>query len=136
MSEPHLSYPEPVLDADNRPLLEGWREGRLFLQHCGACGRSVFYPRPMCPFCWSTDLVWRESGGRGEIVSFSLIHRPNHPSFVDEVPIVLAEVRLAEGALLLARVLSDAPQTGLKISLLPASVAHRYPLPIFRPAVP
>ena len=135
MSEPRPAYPEPVPDADNRALLEGWREGRLFLQHCGGCGRSVFYPRPMCPFCWSTNLVWRKSEGRGEIVSFSLIHRPNHPSFVDEVPIVLAEVRLAEGALLLARVLSQAPRTGLKISLLPLPEARRYPLPIFRPAV-
>lgn len=127
-------YPTPSVDADNRPLLDGWQKGKLLLQHCGGCGLAFFYPRPMCPGCWSTELRWREAAGRGVVVSFSRIHRPNHPSFLDEVPIILAEIRLDEGAIMLARIITPAPdaiRTGLRIRLL--AEGERYPLPTFAP---
>ena len=90
------AYPQPYADADNRPLIEGWRAGQLVLQVCGGCGRTVFYPRPACPYCWSAELSWKAASGRGSIVSFSLVNRPNDPAFFPEVPIILAEIRIEE----------------------------------------
>lgn len=107
MTKETPDYPRPIEDADNRPFLEAWRAGALSLQHCRACGRSSFYPRPICPHCWSADLEWRRSSALGEIVSFSKIHRPNHEAFSNEIPVVLAEIRLSEGATLLARIIGD-----------------------------
>lgn len=130
------AYPEPGQDLDNRRLLEGWREGKLFVQHCRDCGRRVFYPRPMCPGCWSPDLEWVEVPGEGRVVSFTRIHRPNDPSFFDEVPIVFAEIRLAGGASLLARMVCDDPSAvhgGMEVELVALPAARRYPLPTFRP---
>jgi len=135
MSEPRGEYPQPVTDADNRPFLEGWAEGRLMLQTCGGCGRVFFYPRPLCPHCWSDKLAWHAASGRGKVVSFSLIYRPNHPSFFDEVPIILAEVELAEQVPILARIVeveADAMRLGLEVELLAPRDAPRYPLPTFR----
>jgi uncharacterized OB-fold protein len=134
MSE-SLDYPRPHLDEDNRPLLEGWREGRLMLQQSRSGGPSFFYPRPICPYTGSTDLVWKEASGRGHIVSFSIVMRPNHPSFNDEVPIILAEIALEEGASLLARVITNdanSIQSGGAVELVPMPEAARYPLPTFR----
>lgn len=135
MTETIPQYPQPVADADNRPFLDGWRQGRLCLQHCGNCGKTVFYPRPLCPHCWSTDLEWRQASGRGTVVSYSRIFRPNHPAFNDEVPIILAEIQLAEGAALLARILDDDVHSGMAVTLATSAEAtERFPLPIFQSA--
>jgi uncharacterized protein len=134
MSTTQSPYPQPQGDRDNETFLTSWREGRLVLQSCNDCGRAFFYPRPLCPHCWSESLSWKEAAGTGEIVSFSLIHRPNHPSFFDEVPIVLAEIRVAEGVTLLGRIVgSDAKfiRIGAPVRLLPTTEAGRYPLPTF-----
>ncbi|WP_457090352.1 Zn-ribbon domain-containing OB-fold protein [Microvirga sp. P5_D2] len=130
-----LDYPRPVEDEDNRPLLEAWRQGRLMLQQSKSGGPVFFYPRPICPYTGSTDLVWKEASGRGRIVSFSIVMRPNHPSFNEEVPIILAEIALEEGANMLARVItSDANsvESGGAVELMPMPEAARYPLPTFR----
>ncbi|MEZ5819130.1 MAG: OB-fold domain-containing protein [Hyphomicrobiaceae bacterium] len=113
-----------------------WRDGVLKLQACGGCGRMVFYPRPICPHCWSDDLAYTPAAGRGTIISFSVVHRPNDPAFNDEVPIVLAEIELEEGVLMLARVIgcdAAAVMSGLRVELPPRDVAVRYPLPVFQP---
>jgi hypothetical protein len=129
------SYPEPRHDADNAEFLAGWRRGILVIQRCSACGRAIFYPRPLCPNCWSDRLECREASGRGRIVAFSLVHRPNDAAFDDETPIALAEVRLEEGAALLARIVGSPPEkirSGLDVRLPPAAISARYPLPVFQ----
>ncbi len=129
--------PAPRQTPTNAPLLDAWREGRLLLQHCGHCAKSIFYPRSVCPQCWSPDLAWRQASGRGRIVSFSRIHRGVPEAFHDALPIVLAEIRLEEGALMIARVITDAPdavRSGMDVRLLPPDAARRYPLPTFEPA--
>jgi len=129
-------YPQPLEDEDNRPFLDGWRSGKLFLQQSREGGRLFFYPRPVCPYSGSTDLVWKQASGKGRVLSYSLVMRPNDPSFNDDVPIILAEIRLEEGATLLGRIVLADPlqvQSGIAVELLPPSDAARYPLPTFRP---
>ena len=125
-------YPQPHEDADNRPMLEAWREGRLVVQRCAQCGAVASYPRPLCPHCWSDRLAFEEALGSGEIVAWSLVHRPNHESFLAETPIVLAEIALPEGTSLVARVVCapDAVRTGAAVELV--GDFERYPLPTFR----
>ena len=127
-------YPRPHADADNQPMLDAWQEGKLLLQTCKSCANVIFYPRPMCPECWSQELGWTQAAGSGRIVSFSLVHRPNHPSFNDEVPIVLAEIELSEGPSMISRIVGCDPQqvrSGLSISLVSGEDCARYPLPTF-----
>jgi len=129
------SYPQPGQDKDNEAFLTAWRAGRLMLQHCQACGRSIFYPRAICPYCWSDALLWKEAQGRGTVSSFSLVRRPNDAAFFDEVPIILAEVHLAEGATMIARLIASDPGVvaiGAEVVLVDAAEAKRYPLPTFR----
>jgi uncharacterized OB-fold protein len=136
MSETIPAYPQPREDTDNAAFLAGWRRGQLVVQRCGGCGTAFFYPRPLCPSCWSTDLSDEVSAGRGTIVSYSAIERPNDPAFNGETPILLAEVRLAEGATLLARIVGcrrEDVASGIAVELPPPDIAARYPLPVFRP---
>ena len=125
--------PHPLEDADNRAMLEAWREeGRLVVQRCVECARAASYPRPLCPYCWSERLAFEAASGRGRIVAWSRVHRPNHESFFAEAPIVLAEIALREGASVIARVVCapDAVRSGAEVELV--AEPERYPLPTFR----
>ncbi|MDF1608676.1 OB-fold domain-containing protein [Hoeflea sp. YIM 152468] len=131
-----LNYPMPSEDADNRAFLTAWREeGKLLLQKAAPDGRPFFYPRPICPYTGSADLVSVPASGKGRIVSYALVLRPNHPAFNDDVPIILAEIELEEGASLLGRIICEEASSvasGLDVELLPPADAKRYPLPTFR----
>lgn len=129
-------YPVPVADDDNSAFLTAWRErAEILLQRAAGGGKPFFYPRPICPYTGSAALVSFTARGKGRILAFSLVLRPNHPAFNAEVPIILAEVELQEGATMLARILCSNPdriQTGLAVETLPRAEAARYPLPTFR----
>ena len=130
-------YPEPTLTSTNAPLIEGWRRGELMLQHCLACHAVIFFPRHMCPQCWSSQIEWKRSSGRGRIVSYSHVYSQVAAPFPAEAPTILAEITLDDGGAMLARVISDEPaaiKSGMRVELLPMPEAARYPLPTFRPA--
>ena len=84
-------------NADAKPYWDGAREGRLLLQRCPNCGHTQFPPRRLCVKCWSDDLAWVESSGRGTIESFTVVHRAPTPELRASVPYVVASVLLAEG---------------------------------------
>jgi len=126
-------YPLPLEDDHNRVFLSAWREGRLSLPHCTSCNKTFYYPRLHCPFCWSDEIVWKDMSGEATIVSFSLVYRPNDASFNDEIPIVLAEVKLKEGITMIARVIADAEHvaSGQTLKLVSGTSVLTYPLPTF-----
>jgi uncharacterized OB-fold protein len=130
--------PQPRETATNAPMLKAWRdEAALALQRCEACSKAIFYPRSVCPHCWSDRLAWFRASGGGKIVSFSRVHRGLPAVFQAEAPIVMAEIALAEGALMIARVVTADPsavQSGMAVRLVARADAARYPLPTFRPA--
>lgn len=134
--EHNMSYPTANNDTDNYEFLNAWKNGQLVIQKCNHCNKHIFYPRPMCPHCWSTDLNWEQVTGEAEVVSYSLVHRPNHQSFTSEVPIILAEIKLQEGVLMLARILGDNIHSGMKVNLITDSnTTKKYPLPVFKPSI-
>jgi uncharacterized OB-fold protein len=99
--------PTPVVNADSREYWEGARSDRLLIRKCGACGKTHFLPRHLCPECWSTDLEWIQSSGRGTVHSFTVIRRAPLPAFVGRVPYVVALIDLEEGPRMMANILGD-----------------------------
>ena len=77
--------------------------------------------------------MWKDMSGEATIVSFSLVYRPNDASFNDEIPIVLAEVKLKEGITMIARVIADAEHvaSGQTLKLVSGTSVLKYPLPTF-----
>jgi uncharacterized OB-fold protein len=131
-----MSYPEPTLTGTNRPLIESWKRGALVLQHCGACNHVIFFPRELCPKCWSTQLEWKQHSGRGRVVSSSRVYSHVTEPFVNESPVTLAEIELSDGGAMLARIV-DVPDeaeitSGAAVELVPMPQAERYTLPTFR----
>jgi uncharacterized protein len=104
MTTTEIRKPEPVPSADTLGFWEGTRDGRFLLQACEACGKVSFYPRKRCVHCWSDAVVWREASGDGVVASYTVVHRPGHPGFLDDSPYVVGLIDLAEGPRVLASV--------------------------------
>lgn len=65
----------------------------------------IYYPRPLCPRCGTNDLEWTDISGVGTLYSYTVVHRPEHPYFLDQVPIVIGTVALREGPMMFARII-------------------------------
>jgi uncharacterized OB-fold protein len=122
----------PVPDAVTQPFWDGVAEGVLRLQRCAACGRHVFYPRAVCPFCMGSGLVWEEASGLGAVHSFTVVHRAP-AEYRDDVPYVVALIDLDEGVRMMARLVDVAPgdvRVGLPVEV---AIQGEPRLPCFRP---
>ena len=106
--------PAPIVNPDSQAYWDGARNGRLMIRKCKACGVLHFLPRYLCPACWSRDLEWIQSSGRGTVHSFTIIRRAPLPAFTDRVPYVVALIELEEGPRMMANILGeDALATGI-----------------------
>ncbi len=93
--------------AEGSPETTGYWDGvdadELRLKHCTECGRFLHPRRIMCSGCGLTNLEWKRVEGRGEVYTFSELHRATFPELTGSVPYFLGMVRLDEGVHLFAR---------------------------------
>ncbi len=133
MSEYIKPLPKP--SPTSRPYWEAVRRHELQLQHCGACSKYIYYPRPRCPNCMSDNLKWERVSGRGKLYSYTIVRRASTRSFAD-APYVLAIVELDEGPRMTTNMI--APPDQLKIGMLVAvyfdDVTPEQTLVKFKPA--
>lgn len=106
-----------------------WRSigGKLLVQACEHCDEHFHYPRPLCPFCASTQLRWVECTGRAEVYSFSIVRRSD--------PYVIAFVELEEGPRLLTNIV-DCDIESIRIGDAVSVIFHDFngiATPMFRP---
>ena len=94
----------PFSNADTKPYWQAAAEGKLVLQQCSGCGLKRFFPRHLCPTCWSDQARWVEASGRGRVHAVTIVRRAPSPEFRDRVPYVVALVDLEEGPRLLTNI--------------------------------
>ncbi len=115
---------------ETKRVFDGAANGRLIVPKCNACGRSHWYPRAICPHCFSQDLAWNEASGKGTIYSFSVMKRA-------EVPYAIAYVTLEEGPTMMTNVVDcdlDAIKIGQPVKLTFVPSENGPPMPMFTPA--
>jgi uncharacterized OB-fold protein len=95
--------PVPHPNEVSAPYWESLEQGVLSLQRCTTCKKFRHYPRLVCDSCYSLDVEWVESSGRGEVHSWTVAHHAFHPGFVADLPYVLAVVDLEEGVRAMGR---------------------------------
>ncbi|MDP3893356.1 Zn-ribbon domain-containing OB-fold protein [Nocardioides sp.] len=103
-----MSRVVPVPTPETQHYWDRAAEQELWLPHCDACARYVFYPRTPCPTCGSDKLGWQQLSGRGTLASFVINHRAA-PGYEDDAPYVIALVELEEGPRLTANLLDVDP---------------------------
>lgn len=86
----------PTPDRDSAPFWDAVRSGRLALQQCSDCHAWRWPPRVSCNRCGGEASSWRDTGGRGRIVSWVVTHQPFSPGHADATPYVTAAVALEE----------------------------------------
>ena len=100
--------PAPSQNVESKPFWDAANEGRFLIKRCTACKEPHWYPRTLCPFCFSSETVWEESPGEGVIYTYSVMHR-NTP-----VPYAIGYVTLDEGVAVLTNFV-DCDLKALKI---------------------
>ena len=111
---------------------------KFMLPRCGDCGKFHFYPRPACPHCQGARLSWAQASGRGEVYSYSTVHRAPSEAFKADVPYVVAIVKTDEGPHLLSRIVGISPdrmKIGMRLRVKMA-VKAEVALPVFESESP
>ena len=125
----------PIPDPISEPYWTATTRGILLIQHCSACDRFEFYPRPFCRQC-AGELTWREASGRGTVYSFTIVRQSRTPPFDQLVPYVVALVDLDEGPRMMTNVVDCAPDDvsiGQRVEVVFADDFEGIALPFFRP---
>jgi uncharacterized OB-fold protein len=102
--------PRPRIGPDNALFWDGCRAHRLMLPTCHVCGKAHLPPGPVCPFCFSDEIVWQQASGHGWISTFTFVHKVWFPAFKDETPYNVVQVELDEGPRLTSHIVGDAQQ--------------------------
>ena len=125
------AIPAPAVTIESKPFWDAAAEGRFLIKRCEACGKAHWYPRALCPYCFSEKTVWEESPGEGVIYTYSVMYRS--PSG----PYAIGYVTLDEGPAVLTNFVDVAPdglRIGMKVKVKFQPTEGGPPVPVFAPA--
>jgi uncharacterized OB-fold protein len=108
--------PLPRGDDINGEFFEHCKNHELRFQRCGECRTWRHMPRECCRACGSFEWSWEKSSGKGEVFSWTVIHRALHAGFNYDLPYAAVIVELEEGVRLVSHVV-DCPVESLDIGL-------------------
>ena len=130
------TMPSPVADATTLPWWQAAAEHRLVVQRCTACGHTRLPPSPVCAECRSAEASWQPVSGRGEVFTYTIVHRPiaaNQP-----LPTVIAVIALegAGGLRIISNLVAVDPaqvRIGMPVEVVWEDMSDELAIPRFRP---
>ena len=123
------TYPDPSITLESEEYWQGCNDGKLLLKRCADCGKTHFYPRAICPHCFSDNTEWYEASGKGRIYTYSVTRRA-------PVPFAIAYVTLEEGVTMLSNIVEadlDALAIDQAVEVTFRQSEGGQALPVFRP---
>jgi uncharacterized OB-fold protein len=131
-------YIKPLPNVHNfsRPFWEAAKSHEFLIHKCKVCNSFIFYPKIICPFCFSEDLEWVRASGRGKVYSYSVIYSYKPRAFSDDVPYVIAIIELEEGVRMMSNVIGCDPETvkcDMDVTIVFDDVTSEVTLPKFKP---
>ena len=131
--------PTPLSQPESDFYWEKCRAHELWLRHCRSCDQAYFYPRDICPLCFSRDTDWIQSNGVGTVHTFSIVHRGPTAAFRDRTPYVAAMVELEDGVRMPTNLVEVEPdpsviKIGMAVEVVFEDLNENISLPKFRPA--
>ena len=86
-----------------KPYWDACLRSELLYQRCSACHEVNMKPATSCGMCGAAALTWERSEGRGTLYSWTVVWRPQHPTF--QVPYAPAIIELDEGFWLMSAII-------------------------------
>ena len=128
--------PPPMADATTLPWWQAAAEHRLVVQRCTACEHTRHPPAPICPQCRSAESDWLPVAGRGEVYTYTVVHRPIAAG--QELPYIIAVIALedAGGVRMISNLVGldpDELEIGLAVELVWEDMSAELAIPRFRP---
>ncbi|HSD55503.1 MAG TPA: Zn-ribbon domain-containing OB-fold protein [Burkholderiales bacterium] len=120
--------PPPQINPGDERFFDAAAQGKLLIKRCADCGECHFYPRPLCPFCFSDRTEWVEAAGTGTIYSFSVTRRAG------PIPYAIAYVTLDEGVTMMTNIVDcdlDAIRIGQRVRVVFKPTEGGPPVPMF-----
>jgi uncharacterized protein len=128
--------PLPRITLDSEEFWKSTREHAMRLQKCDKCGEFRYYPSEACHNCGSLEYQWLPVSGKGEIHTFTVLHRARGNPFENETPIAIILVTLDEGPTMMSNLIDyeDADLAiGQRVEVDYEDVNDEVTLPVFRP---
>lgn len=122
--------PDPPVNPENQRYFDAAARGELLIGKCQACGEAHFYPRVICPYCFSDRTEWVPASGTGTVYTYSTMHR-GVPA-----PYTIAYVTLDEGVTMLTNLVDCGPATiriGQAVKVVFRTTAAGTSVPCFTP---
>jgi uncharacterized protein len=119
----------PAVSSETKPFWDAAAEGKLLVKKCAACGELHFYPRAICPFCFSDRTEWHPVSGNGMVYTYSIMRRA-------PIPYAIAYVTLAEGPTMMTNIVDcdlDTIRIGQAVKLVFKPSESGPPVPCFAP---
>lgn len=134
-TSPLLPSPAPPVTPETEEFWGATIRGEFLGRRCRSCSSFIWYPRPICPFCYSRDTCWEELAGTGSVYSYSIVRRAGG-AWSDVVPYVLAYVELDEGPRIMTNIVDcqvNAVNIGDRVEVVFDDTGAGSALPRFRP---
>jgi uncharacterized OB-fold protein len=125
--ERKIQAPQP--NAETKAFWDAAAAGRLMIGKCNACGKVHYYPRAICPFCFSDQTELQQTSGNGAIYTYSVMRRA-------PVPYAIAYVTLSEGPTMMTNIVDcdlDNLRIGQAVRLVFKPSDGGPPVPMFTP---
>src|SRR5580700_9500130 len=125
----------PNVTRELKPFFDAARNHQLAVQKCEVCGTLRFPAAPLCLACDSDKASWVTVSGRGQVFSFTVMHRAYHPAI--KVPYTLAVIELKEGVKITSNVIGIEPskvKCGMPVEVVFDKLSDEVTLPKFQPA--
>ena len=128
--------PPPLADATTLPFWQAAAEHRLVVQRCTGCGHTRLPPAPICPECRSAEAGWKTVSGRGEVYTYTIVHRPIAAN--QKLPYVIAVIALedAGGVRMISNLVEARPEeiaVGMPVEVAWEDMSAELAIPRFRP---
>lgn len=131
-----VEKPIPETNTWTEPFWDATREGKLVIQKCVDCDQKIFYPRLICSSCFSQNIEWIEASGKGTVYTYTVVVNNAPSAFLEDMPYVIAVVRLDEGVQMLSNIVECDPASvhcDMPVKVAFKSINDEYTLPVFKP---
>ncbi len=122
---------------EDLPFWEACHKGRFLVHRCNLC-RRYYWPASQCIEHGDQAMEWCDSSGRGELYTYTVLHRALAPSMKDKVPYAVGVVKLDEGPFFHTNIIHchhSELTVGMRLEAVMQEHESGLTIPLFKPVV-